>query len=382
MLYQIIVTIILAALAVNLVFNLRALKKPHRKLAVNNCYPMISILVPARNEERNITACLKSLRKQNYAQYEILVLDDNSTDKTADVVEALAAADSRLRLISGKALPVDWAGKPHACYQLARAAKGDWLLFVDADTTFEPEMLGSVMDFALEQRPSLLSGFPHQKMDGFPQKLVIPMIYFIMLACTPLWWIQASAKPRPALAIGQFLLFSREEYWRIGGHAAVKARIMEDVWLSCEITRKGGRHITVDLSSLVSCNMYRKLGDMWEGFAKWIYSVATLSPIAIVLLLMLAYVLFLSPYIMLYYDLFIASYASGWRLLLVLQILIIIFMRSMLDHIFRVPVVSAILHPLGFAYLVMVAIYASLQVLAGKGVRWKNRLYSHKSGIS
>jgi len=212
MLYQIIIAAGLASFVLNLILNLRSLKKPRSDSKIPEPPPFISVLIPARNEELNIEACLESLQRQDYPNFEILVLDDGSSDNTANIVARIAAKDNRIQLIRGDPLPEGWAGKPFACHQLAQRAKGSWLLFVDADTTHAPHMLRSVLALALELRPSLLSGFPHQLAISLPQKVAIPVLYFVILSWLPLWWLQRSKEPKPSLAIGQFLLFPREEY--------------------------------------------------------------------------------------------------------------------------------------------------------------------------
>ena len=231
MIYQAIVAVLLVVFAVNIILNLRALGRPDRKGKVPEPTPLVSVLIPARNEEENIETCLKSLQKQDYTNFEILVLDDNSKDRTAELVESMAAKDDRIKLIKGQPLPEGWAGKPFACYQLAEKAKGSWLLFVDADTTHAPHMLRGILALALNLKTSMLSGFPRQLASSLPQKVAIPVLYFVILSWMPLWWLQRSRKSKPSLAIGQFLLFPREEYWRMGGHEMVKSKILEDVWL-------------------------------------------------------------------------------------------------------------------------------------------------------
>ena len=257
MLYQLIIAIGLLSFALNLVLNLRSLKIPRGDSKIPGSAPLISILIPARDEEINIEACLESLRQQDYPNFEVIVLDDGSGDNTAGIVERISAKDNRLRLLRGEPLPEGWAGKPFACYQLARKARGSWLLFVDADTTHAPHMLRSVLALMLGSNISMLSGFPRQLANSLPQKVAIPVLYFVILSWVPLWWFHRSRQPRPSLAIGQFLLFPQGEYWRIGGHKAVKSKILEDVWLAVEVSRHGGRHVSVDLSPVVSCNMYR-----------------------------------------------------------------------------------------------------------------------------
>ena len=172
---------------------------------------MISILIPARNEEMNIANCIESLQKQDYPNFEIMVLDDNSTDKTSEIVSSFAEKDERIKLIAGKKLPKGWVGKPHACYQLARKASGSWLIFTDADTLHKPSMIRSVLEIAINNKPSLLSGFPKQITDSLSQKIAVPVFNFIVLSWMPLWWLHKGNKPRPSFANGQFLMFSREE---------------------------------------------------------------------------------------------------------------------------------------------------------------------------
>ncbi len=168
MLYQGIVIAGLVIFMLNLTLNLRSLRTLRPDAKAPEPAPLVSVLIPARDEEANIAACLESLQKQDYPNFEILVLDDNSSDNTSAVVEAMAAQDSRIRLIRGEPLPEDWAGKPFACYQLAKQARGSWLLFVDADTIHAPHMLRSTLAWALETKCSLLSGFPRQLANSLP----------------------------------------------------------------------------------------------------------------------------------------------------------------------------------------------------------------------
>jgi chlorobactene glucosyltransferase len=381
MLYQGIVIAGLVIFMLNLTLNLRSLRTLRPDAKAPEPAPLVSILIPARDEEANIAACLESLQKQDYPNFEILVLDDNSSDNTPAVVEAMAAQDSRIRLIRGEPLPEDWAGKPFACYQLAKQAKGSWLLFVDADTIHAPHMLRSTLAWALETKCSLLSGFPRQLANSLPQKAAIPVLYFIIFSWFPLWWLQRSSKPRPTLAIGQFLLFLREEYWRIGGHAAVKSKIMEDVWLGIEISRHQGRQLAVDLSSVVSCHMYRNVGTMLEGFIKWIYSVLLLSPAALMVMMACAYIFFLAPFYSLWRELFVVMAPTGLRALVISQVAIILFMRWLVDNRFKEPGISLFLHPIGLSFLFVASFCAIFRWAAGAGVRWKERLYTRESNV-
>ncbi len=381
MLYQVIIIVFLIIFLINLILNLRSLKVPRSDSKIPEPAPLVSILIPARDEENNIATCLESLKKQDYPNFEVLVLNDNSSDNTASIVSKIAVEDDRIRFFHGEPLPEDWAGKPFACYQLAKKAKGSWLLFIDADTIHAPNMLRSVLAQALEVKSSLLSGFPRQLANSLPQKLAIPVLYFILISWVPFWWLHRSKEPKPSLAIGQFLLFTKEAYWQIGGHKAVKARIIEDVWLGIEITKHGGRQIAVDLSSVVFCNMYRNVGEMWEGFIKWIYSVAALSAAALVGLIITGYIFFLAPFYWFWNELFIVDATLTLRAVIISQVAIILVMRWLVDNNFKEPVISTILHPLGFLFLFISALYAGARKMLGTGIYWKNRFYSTESTV-
>jgi chlorobactene glucosyltransferase len=379
MLYQLILAGLLLVILVNLVLNLRSLRVPSANSKVPQPAPLVSVLIPARDEEANIAACLKSLQKQDYPNFEILILDDNSSDNTASIVRRIASGDSRIRLIDGKPLPEGWTGKPFACHQLAGEARGDWFLFTDADTTHAPHMLRSVLAMALEQKTSLLSGFPRQMSNSLPQKIATPVWYFIIMGWMPIWLLQRSRRPKMSMSIGQFLFFPRDEYWRIGGHEAVKSQVLEDIWLGIETNRHGGRHIAVDLSSVVSCNMYRTLGDTWKGLARSIYSLAMISPLALTALIIAGYILYLSPFYALWNELFVMPSPSAWRNVIIFQVSVIMVMRWLVDSHFRSPFIATLMHPFGFFFLILDVIYALYCRIIGTGIQWKDRLYGRKA---
>jgi chlorobactene glucosyltransferase len=381
MVYQIVIAAGLALFLVNLLLNLRDLKALRRDARLPQAAPLISVLIPARDEENNIGACLESLRKQDYPNFEVLVLDDNSVDGTAGIVNRMAAADNRIRLISGGPLPEDWAGKPYACYQLAQQAKGDWLLFVDADTFHGPDMLRTVLDAALRLRVSLLSGFPRQLAGSLPQMIAVPVIYFIILGWAPLWLVHRLNSSRPSVAIGQFLLFPRGEYWRIGGHKAVQSRVLDDIWMGIEVSRQKGRHVAIDLSPVVSCNMYPTVGAMWNGLVRCVYSVTAISPVMLLMLIPLAVVFYIGPYYWLWNAFFMTDTTLLWRGILVFQVVMIIMMRWLVDSRFREPAISAWLHPLGIGYIFVVAVYSFARWATGAGVSWKERTYGEEESI-
>jgi len=380
MFIHILIAGVLLIIFINLILNLRYLKTPDINSKIPDNPSMVSILIPARNEEKNIATCIESLCKQDYPNYEILVLDDNSTDSTASVVQQIASRNNRLRLIQGAPLAAGWSGKNYACFQLAREAKGDWLLFVDADTIHAPSMLRGVMALAMEFKTSLLSGFPHQIAETLPLKIFTPTWYFIIMGWFPLWWLQRPGGSRPSIAIGQFLLFSRREYWRIGGHEAVKSKVLEDIWLGIEVNKHGGKHIAVDLSDVDSCRMYNDFSGIWTGLGRSVYAIAEISVAALVMLMALAYLCYILPFYSLPNALFNIDGNNYLTAIIIIQVVTIFLMRWLSDRRFNNnSLISIILHPIGILFLFAVVINAIFKKIAGTGIRWKGRLYTEES---
>lgn len=365
------VTLGLSVLLINLLLNLRSLHRlgsAKGELPVD--LPLISVLVPARNEEEDIVPCLESLRKQYYPAYEILVLDDNSTDRTAERVAEIAAKDPRVKLLQGEPLPQGWAGKPYACHQLAAQARGSWLLFTDADTIHAPGMLSSAMAYACEHNLSLVSGLPLQKTASFGQRVAVPAMYFVILCCMPLWWVQGARRPRPGLVIGQFIFVNAADYHEVGGHEAVRSRILEDIWLGFTMARHGKRLGVVDLSGVVS----GEFGDLWEGFGKFAYSIASLGTWLFVLIILGVVGLFVAPFIMM------ATHLSpwvryDWWAIIVVQVVLILIMRVLVDRRFSYKRLYSISLPAGMLFLLASGVWAWKRRHTGGGVSWKDRTY-------
>lgn len=380
--YQAAITICLAIFMINLILNLRALHRLGEDDGdLPYPLPLISVLIPARDEENNIAACLESLQRQDYSSYEILVLDDSSTDSTASIVEGIAAGDPRVKLLKGLPLPDGWAGKPFACSQLALEAKGSWFLFTDADTIHAPEMLRSALTYAYSRKIAMLSGFPLQHTVSFSQRVAIPMMYFFVLSCLPLWWLQRSRTPKPGVAIGQFLFFNAGDYKEMGGHEAVRSRILEDVWLGFEIVKRGKRHGVVDLTGMVSCRMYERLGPLWEGMSKWFYSITSLSPWLFALIIVAVFGVFILPFLIAagHFTPGLPSY--GFSLLIVLQMVFILLMRIIIDHKFRHSRRYFLLHPVSISFWILCGVNGVYKRLTGRGTQWKQRIYKPGSKV-
>ncbi len=228
--------------------------------------PLVSIIVPARNEQRNLPTILPSLLRQDYPAIEIIVVDDASTDATGAIAAEWGARDARLRVLRGAGPPPGWTGKNYACWQGAQAARGDWLLFTDADTCHTPEALRSALALADGAGASAVSLFPRQRCESFWERLLLPFAYQQYFAGAD---TRAQGRPdSPALANGQYFLIRRAAYAAAGGHAAVKGSVIDDVALAGALKRAGYPTLVARGEALVSVRMYDSLGALAEGFTK------------------------------------------------------------------------------------------------------------------
>ncbi|MCR4392610.1 MAG: glycosyltransferase [Candidatus Acetothermia bacterium] len=231
--------------------------------------PPVSILVPARDEERNIASCVQSLLAQDYPEFEVIVLDDDSRDGTGKLLEELSACSGgRLRVLEGRPLPAGWLGKHWACHQLAQAAGGELLLFTDADTVHHPRALRDAVASLDGHRLGALSALPRQRVGTAGEALVIPLVPWVVHTFVPflLPW-------RAPAAIGQFMLFRREAYWAAGGHRAVRTEVLDDIALARNVKRARVGWEFFDASGRVETRMYRGWREVSRGLAKNLFPV-------------------------------------------------------------------------------------------------------------
>jgi chlorobactene glucosyltransferase len=231
-------------------------------------WPQVSILLAARNEAENIGACVQSLLEQDYANFEVLVMDDGSSDGTGEILQEIRRHDPCLRVFSGTPPPAGWIGKQWACHQLARSAQGELLLFTDADTRHHPQALRQAVSALLDQKAGLLSALTYQGTGSTGELLVVPLLYWSLMAFVPLWaafrW-QASGL---SFSIGQFLLFRKTAYEAVGGFEEVRSNYADDLAITREIKRGGYRWRLMDGTGLVRCRMYHGFREAYHGVSK------------------------------------------------------------------------------------------------------------------
>jgi hypothetical protein len=324
--------------------------------------PPVSVLIPARNEGRSIRAAIDSVLFTRGVEFELIILDDHSTDQTAAIVQAAAACDSRVRLIESAPLPSGWSGKQFACYQLALAARHDLLLFVDADVRLAPDAIPRLVEFIEQSKADLISGVPRQKTGTTLETLVIPLVHFLLLGYLPFAGMRMFRHPAWAAGCGQLFLARRSPYEMFGGHAAIRESMHDGITLPRAFRRAGFRTDLCDATDLATCRMYHTGRELWTGLAKNAHEGLG-SPKNIVpwtTILIGGQVL---PWLMLTVAPLSSAFAiaAGYS------------MRLDSAVRFRQSWLGALLHPVGVLLLVAIQLGALIRRAVGWPVGWKGR---------
>ncbi|MGC8549516.1 MAG: glycosyltransferase family 2 protein [Acidobacteriaceae bacterium] len=357
--------------------NLRYFAEPPQASGVDSL-PKISVLIPARNEELSIAAAMDSVLASTGVDLELIVLDDASTDRTAEIVTARAATDARLRLATAPRLPAGWNGKQHACHVLSGLAQHDLFCFLDADVRLAPAALSRMIAFLHETDSSLVSGFPEQETRTFLEWLLLPLIHFILLGFLPL----AIARKQPyspglAAGCGQFLLARRDAYRASGGHAAIRATMHDGLLLPQRFRASGLRTAFADLSHLATCRMYRNATQVWQGLSKnateGMAAPARIVPFTAMLAFGQVLPLPLLALWALHPSLFTLPFSGA---LLAIAVIAGYLPRMIAAARYRQSWRGALLHPLGIAVLLVLQWTALTRKLLGVQATWKQRAYN------
>lgn len=228
----------------------------------------VSVLIPARNEENNIGNILQDLIKQDYSNIEIIVFDDQSEDKTREIVKEFAAADTRIRLVSSEGLPEGWLGKNYACYSLSKHSKGDYLLFLDADVRIKNNAIGKAVSFSMKHDLTLISIFPKQIIGSTGERITVPNMNYILLSLLPLILVRKSKFPSLSAANGQFMFFNSGIYNSVEPHILMKNNKVEDISIARYLKQKWHKISCLVGDDDIDCRMYSGFTDAVTGFSK------------------------------------------------------------------------------------------------------------------
>jgi chlorobactene glucosyltransferase len=342
---------------------------------------LISVIVPARNEARDIRRCVLALLAQTYPNYEIIVVDDRSGDETAAILATLEQDHpGRIQVVAGGDLPAGWAGKPHALHLGVQAAHGDWLCFVDADTFAAPDLMAAALTTAQAQQADLFTLLTDQELGSFWEKAILPLVFTALSFGFPAEKVNDPRRPE-AIANGQFILIRRSVYTAVGGHAAIRDRIAEDKALAQLVKQHGYRLIVADGRQVASTRMYTRFAEIWEGWTKNIFLGMRDRPgllffgafVGLVAALLLPLWLLGGLY-------WFLSAGTAGAALVAFQALALwaylIYWRVRASLAFHISPLYAFTLPLGALLFTAMMFTSAFRVLSGQGVTWKGRTYT------
>lgn len=365
------IVLLLAGLPASMVLvNLLFYRRP--RLLSRQSTPRVSVLIPARNEERSIRGAVESVLANRGVDLEVVVMDDQSEDRTAAIVRELADRDARVRLEPAPPLPPGWCGKQHACHALAQAARYPVLVFVDADVRISPHGVREMVDFLEASGADLVSGIPRQLTGTLFEKLVIPLIHFVLLGFLPVPIMRVQRSASFAAGCGQLFVTRREAYARAGGHAAIRASRHDGITLPRAYRRAGLITDLFDATGTASCRMYRGVRELWNGFAKNA-TEGMAAPLAVLPWTVLLFGGQVLPLVLL-----LAGLSGTAPMAIVgpaaLACALGYTTRVLLALRFRQSWLGALLHPLGVLTVLAIQWYAWVQWLTGREVAWKGRV--------
>jgi hypothetical protein len=331
--------------------------------------PQVSVLIPARNEEGSIAACVESVLTSRGAEIEVIVLDDHSGDRTAEVVREMARKDPRVRLEAAPPLPAGWCGKQHACFVLSKLARYPILTFLDADVRLAPDALARMAAFLAASKAELVSGFPRQETGTLLEKLLIPLINWLLLCYLPMRPMRKYCFPALGAGCGQWFMTRREAYDRVGGHAAVSASFHDGVTLPRAYRKAGFMTDVCDATDLATCRMYRSARGVWMGLSKNAREGLG-APVAIWVWTVLLFGGQVLPFVLLgCVGLMTGTQAAITATAVGLASL----PRLDAARRFRQSWLGALVHPLGILTLLVIQWFARFRALIGTPVGWKGR---------
>ena len=334
--------------------------------------PKLSVLTPARNEEARITPVLESVLASTGVDFEVIVADDSSTDRTAQIVTEMARSNPRLKLVSTRALPDGWLGKPNACHFLSTVAANPYAVFLDADVMLEPDALSRIAsEFVRRPRLKLLSGFPRQITGSFWEQTLIPLIHTVLLGYLPFLGVKFTNAAMFATACGQLIAVQMDAYRDVGGHERIRDSVHDGVTLPRHFRAGGHRTDLMDITDLSATRMYETGPEVFSGLMKNAHE-GMATPVGLPVwttLLLGGHVL---PPVMAIVAWMAGATGDTMQLAIIAAVLPWV-MRFLMTAIFRQSWFGAVMHPFGVAVLVGLQWVALFRWRSGKKVSWRGR---------
>lgn len=352
-----------AAIGVHFKHTLKKESLPHNS-------PLVSAVVPARNEERNIERCVRGLINQDYPQLELIFADDDSSDATPDILARYEKQDQRVKVVHTGSKPESWNGKQWACHSGAMATTGDWLCFMDADTYAEPYLLRRTVAFALAHRIDMLTLQPWYEMLGLWERIVLPAGLMPLLLIFPPGRVN-DPRNSVSLANGQFILIRRAVYDAIDGHAGIKDRAMDDYSLAKNVKHAGYRLFVANGADVMRVRMYANLKEIWMGIRKLSVEVCG-GWLLTILSLVVNLLINVMPVILLLW----AIVSGQWIAALIMgatvafQVIYYGFVRMVG---FRLPPWSSVTYPVGGIIVTAILLDSMFHLITGRDIKWKGR---------
>ena len=351
------------------VVNLRYFLPPEKIVSANvplDDLPTISVLIPARDEEDNIKACIESVYNQSILPLDVRVLNDHSVDKTGEILTDLQSVYPTLKVYEGRELPEGWLGKSFACHQLAERAQGDWFLLLDADVRLMPMAIESILPVLKAQKTGMISGFPKQHVVTLAEKLMVPMMLFTVLMHLPLKYVTRSHKPRFAAAHGGFIAIEKNSYQKAGGHEAIRTSLLDDMSLMKKQKALNQPVRLLKVDPFVQMRMYHSFQSVWLGFQKNMFSLFN-KKVGYMLGLMSYYtVLFLLPFCFLpWVDVRYVLFSYG----------LMVLTKLVIDWRNAVPKWLSFFIPISILFMIGIGIDSMYKSLTHRGYIWKGRRY-------
>lgn len=334
-------------------------------------FPKVSVIVPARNESANIVRCLSSLAKQDYPHYEVIVVDDRSEDDTYALCQQLAQQHPHIKVVAGQDLPDGWAGKNWANQQGVQVAEGEILVFTDADTAFHPACLRQSVQHLIDSGKQALTLAPLLECLTFWEKVYQPAQIFFLLMFSP-GFLTQNPKSKASLVNGQFIMVHRPTYERLGGHPAIKGKVVDDKAIG-DLYKKNGIVIGIAIATdLFRCRMYTSFGEILNGWSKNMYlgldrKLHLLALLSLIMLCTNLLPFFFLPLSLTYgpEEIFLTSLFS---------VVACLVLRAISVQMYDLPSVYALTHPLAAMFAMLIFLHSGYRGLTGRGVSWKGRV--------